>query len=161
MWNSYVQAAEVSQRRTAVSSKCFQLYYTCSDRLLAVALPPCSFHLFPSYSDVSQARSYFASTVHAIMIQAGIIQDLRQTERHKVNSQVLMAMSVEMTVLWCVAPCSFKSTYCPDDGDSTALWKVRQFRPHYGKIPEHSHLQRRTTPQPPKVSEFVRNIKHG
>jgi hypothetical protein len=24
-----VQAAEVSQRRTAVSSKCFQLYYTC------------------------------------------------------------------------------------------------------------------------------------
>jgi hypothetical protein len=26
-----VQAAEVSQRRTAVSSKCFQLYYTCSD----------------------------------------------------------------------------------------------------------------------------------
>jgi len=25
-----VQAAEVAQRRTAVSSKCFQLYYTCS-----------------------------------------------------------------------------------------------------------------------------------
>jgi hypothetical protein len=31
MWNSWVQAAEVSQRRTAVSSKCFQLYYACSD----------------------------------------------------------------------------------------------------------------------------------
>jgi hypothetical protein len=42
-----VQDAEVSQRRTAVSSKCFQLYYTCSDRLLAIALPSCSFHLFP------------------------------------------------------------------------------------------------------------------
>jgi hypothetical protein len=42
-----VQAAEVSQRRTAVSSKCFQFYYTCSDRLLAIALPPCSFHIFP------------------------------------------------------------------------------------------------------------------
>jgi hypothetical protein len=42
-----VQAAEVSQRRTAVSSKCFQSYYTCSDRLLAIALPPCPFHLFP------------------------------------------------------------------------------------------------------------------
>jgi hypothetical protein len=30
-----------------VSSKCFQLYYTCSDRLFAVVLPPCPFHLFP------------------------------------------------------------------------------------------------------------------
>jgi hypothetical protein len=29
-----------------VSSKCLQLHYTCSDRLLAIALPPCSFHLF-------------------------------------------------------------------------------------------------------------------
>jgi hypothetical protein len=29
-----------------LSSKCFQLYYTFSDRLLAIALPPCSFHLF-------------------------------------------------------------------------------------------------------------------
>jgi hypothetical protein len=47
MWNSYVQATEVEQRRIAVSSKCFQLYCTCSDRLLAVVLPPCSFHLFP------------------------------------------------------------------------------------------------------------------
>jgi hypothetical protein len=40
------QAAEVSQRRTAVGSKCFQLYYTCSDRLLTIALPSYSFHLF-------------------------------------------------------------------------------------------------------------------
>jgi hypothetical protein len=40
-----VQAAEESQR-TAVSSKCFQLYYTCSDRLLTIALPFYSFHLF-------------------------------------------------------------------------------------------------------------------
>jgi hypothetical protein len=40
-----VQAAEVSQRRTAVSSKCFQLYYTCSDRLLTFALHSYSFHL--------------------------------------------------------------------------------------------------------------------
>jgi hypothetical protein len=40
-------AAEVSQRRTAVSSKCFQLYYTCSDRIFAVVLPPCPFHRFP------------------------------------------------------------------------------------------------------------------
>jgi hypothetical protein len=30
-----------------VSSKCFQLYYTCSDRLLTIALPSYSFHLFP------------------------------------------------------------------------------------------------------------------
>jgi hypothetical protein len=29
-----------------VSSKCFQLYYTCSDRLFAVAFPPCPFHHF-------------------------------------------------------------------------------------------------------------------
>jgi hypothetical protein len=29
-----------------VSSKCFQLYYKCSDRLLAIALLPCSFHMF-------------------------------------------------------------------------------------------------------------------
>jgi hypothetical protein len=29
-----------------VSSKCFQLYYTCSERLFAVVLPPCPFHLF-------------------------------------------------------------------------------------------------------------------
>jgi hypothetical protein len=41
-----VQAAEESQWRTAVSSKCFQLYYTCSDRLLTIALPSYSFHLF-------------------------------------------------------------------------------------------------------------------
>jgi hypothetical protein len=47
MWNSYFQAAEVAQRRTAVSSKCFQLYYTCSDILFVVVLPPCSFHIFP------------------------------------------------------------------------------------------------------------------
>jgi hypothetical protein len=47
MWNSWVQAAEVSQRRTAVSSKCFQLHYTCSDRLLTITLPSCPFHLFP------------------------------------------------------------------------------------------------------------------
>jgi hypothetical protein len=45
--NSCFQAAEVSQRRTAVSSKCFQLCYTCSDRLLVIALPPYPFHLFP------------------------------------------------------------------------------------------------------------------
>jgi hypothetical protein len=42
-----VQAAEVSQRRTDVGSKCFQLYYTCSHRLLTIALPSYSFHLFP------------------------------------------------------------------------------------------------------------------
>jgi hypothetical protein len=41
-----VQAAEKSQRRTAVSSKCFHLHYTRSDRLLTIALPSCSFHLF-------------------------------------------------------------------------------------------------------------------
>jgi hypothetical protein len=40
-----VQAAVESQR-TAVSSKCFKIYYTCSDRLLTIALPPCSLHLF-------------------------------------------------------------------------------------------------------------------
>jgi hypothetical protein len=42
----HVQAAEVSQQRTAVSSKCFQLYYTGSDRLDNRA-PPCCFHIFP------------------------------------------------------------------------------------------------------------------
>jgi hypothetical protein len=41
------QAAEVSQRRTAVSSKLFLFYYTCSDRLLTIELPSCSFHIFP------------------------------------------------------------------------------------------------------------------
>jgi hypothetical protein len=30
-----------------VSSKCFQLYYICSDRLLTIVLPSYSFHLFP------------------------------------------------------------------------------------------------------------------
>jgi hypothetical protein len=30
-----------------VSSKCFQLYYTCSDRLLAIALPLVLSILFP------------------------------------------------------------------------------------------------------------------
>jgi hypothetical protein len=34
-------------RETVVSSKCFQLYYTCSDRLLTIALPSYSFNLFP------------------------------------------------------------------------------------------------------------------
>jgi hypothetical protein len=29
-----------------VSSKCFHLYYTCSDRLLTIALPSFSFRLF-------------------------------------------------------------------------------------------------------------------
>jgi hypothetical protein len=29
-----------------VSSKCFQLYCTCSDRLLTIALPSYSFHIF-------------------------------------------------------------------------------------------------------------------
>jgi hypothetical protein len=29
-----------------VSSKCFQLYYTCSDRLLTIAFPSYSFHIF-------------------------------------------------------------------------------------------------------------------
>jgi hypothetical protein len=33
-----------------VSSKCFQLYYTCSDILLAVVLPPCPFHLFTPHT---------------------------------------------------------------------------------------------------------------
>jgi hypothetical protein len=44
--NSYVQAAEAAQRRTAVSSKRFQLHYICSDRFFAIVLPPCLFHLF-------------------------------------------------------------------------------------------------------------------
>jgi hypothetical protein len=44
--DSIILCETVSQRRTDVSSKCFQLYYTCSDRLLTIALPPCSFHLF-------------------------------------------------------------------------------------------------------------------
>jgi hypothetical protein len=64
VWNSYVQAAKVSQRRTAVSSKCFQLHYTCSD-----SSPSCSPVVFPSffrsYSDVSEARSYFAYTIRS------------------------------------------------------------------------------------------------
>jgi hypothetical protein len=39
MWNSEVQAAEVAQRRTAVSSKCFQLHYTCWQTLRRRASP--------------------------------------------------------------------------------------------------------------------------
>jgi hypothetical protein len=46
-----------------VSSKCFQLYYTCSDRLLAVVLPLALSIFFPSYCDVFQALSYFTSTL--------------------------------------------------------------------------------------------------
>jgi hypothetical protein len=47
-----------------VSSKCFQLHYTCSDRLLAIALPPCSFHLFsPLTVTFPKLSSYFASTI--------------------------------------------------------------------------------------------------
>jgi hypothetical protein len=57
-----VQAAEVSQRRTAVSSKCFKLYYTCSDcwqsrspRALSIFFPPLTV-TFPKLC-------YFASTI--------------------------------------------------------------------------------------------------
>jgi hypothetical protein len=63
-----VQAAEVAQQRTAVSSKCIQLYYTCSDRLLAIGLHLALSILFPpSFCDVSEARSYFASTIHGLL----------------------------------------------------------------------------------------------
>jgi hypothetical protein len=43
-----VQAADVSQRRTAVSSNVFNYtYYTCSDRLLTIALPLALSVFFP------------------------------------------------------------------------------------------------------------------
>jgi hypothetical protein len=42
-----VQTAEVSQWTTSVSSECFQLYYTCSDRLLTIALPLALSIFFP------------------------------------------------------------------------------------------------------------------
>jgi hypothetical protein len=43
--------------------KCFQLHYTCSDRL-SVVLLPLALSMFRSpLSDVAEARSYFASTV--------------------------------------------------------------------------------------------------
>jgi hypothetical protein len=60
-----------------VSSKCFQLYYTCTDRLFAIVLPSCSFHFFPSYSDVSEIRSYFASTVQ-LKLALALNEALRQ-----------------------------------------------------------------------------------
>jgi hypothetical protein len=61
-----IQAAEVSQRRTAVSSKCFKLYYTCSD--CWPSRSPLALSIFsPSYCDVSQALSYFASTIPLFM----------------------------------------------------------------------------------------------
>jgi hypothetical protein len=44
MWNSYVQAAEVAQRRTAESSKYFQLIQYMLRQTPRV-LPPCPFHL--------------------------------------------------------------------------------------------------------------------
>jgi hypothetical protein len=47
-----------------VSGKCFQLYYTCSDRLLTIALPSCSFHLFPPLTvTFPKLLSYFACTI--------------------------------------------------------------------------------------------------
>jgi hypothetical protein len=58
-----VQAAEVSQKRTAVSSKCFQLNYTCSDRLRHRAPPLLFPYFFPFCCDVSWGLSYFASTI--------------------------------------------------------------------------------------------------
>jgi hypothetical protein len=53
-----------------VSSKCFQLYYTCSDRQLVIALPLALSTFFSSPTcDVSQALivSYFASAVTTLL----------------------------------------------------------------------------------------------
>jgi hypothetical protein len=58
----------------------------------AVALPPCPFHIFPSFCDVSQARSYFASSVHAPMAAASH----RDHETGKVVEHVMLLN------IWCV-----------------------------------------------------------
>jgi hypothetical protein len=53
-----------------VSSKCFQLYYTCSDRLLTISLPSYSFHFispltvtFPKLSVILWSRVSSGSIV--------------------------------------------------------------------------------------------------
>jgi hypothetical protein len=61
-----VQASEESQRRTAVSSKCLQLYYACSDRLLTIALPSYSFHLFSPLTVTFPKLSVILRPLYAI-----------------------------------------------------------------------------------------------
>jgi hypothetical protein len=81
VWNRF-RLQTVAQRRTAVSSKCFQLYYTCSDRLFAILLPPCPFHLFfLSYCDISESRSCFAPIIQSFDGKAGRKEPLGRPRR--------------------------------------------------------------------------------
>jgi hypothetical protein len=100
MWKQ-VQAAEVPQRRAAVSSKCFQLYYTCSDRLLAIVLSPCPFHLFPSYCDVFQALIYFASTMaFAITAELTVTTAISRQQRISSMRRFPFVPSVAIGCIW-------------------------------------------------------------
>jgi hypothetical protein len=45
--NAWHRITYREQWMTAVSSKCFELCYTCSDRLLAIVLLPCPLHFIP------------------------------------------------------------------------------------------------------------------
>jgi hypothetical protein len=58
-----------------VSSKCFQLYYTCSDRLLAMRSPLALSIFFSSYCDVSQALGYFSSAIRTFRARANTWKD--------------------------------------------------------------------------------------
>jgi hypothetical protein len=106
MWNSYVQAAEVSQRRTTVSSKCFQLYYTCSERDFSIVLPPCPFHFPP---------------LIVTFLKLAVI--LRPVYPHGRGWQlaVIRCDQPECPLHWLLTCCRFtrmstKSDYCPGTG---------------------------------------------
>jgi hypothetical protein len=110
-----VQAAEVSQRRTAVGSKCFQLYYTCSDRLLTIALPPCPFHLFfPTYCDVSQALSYFASTILQLMSLPQLVHKYSILQTVSVRPRHLISSTME----------SLSGSRCNNEDCASAVWET-------------------------------------
>jgi hypothetical protein len=53
------------------SENCFQLHYTCSDRLFTVLFPlALSIAPSPSYCDVAQARVYLRPLYHGVHVPA-------------------------------------------------------------------------------------------
>jgi hypothetical protein len=75
-----------------LSSKCFQLYYTCSDRLLTIALPSCPFHLISPLTVTFPKLSYFASTIRILWMQiAHGLQGHRAEEQEPCRSSHVTA----------------------------------------------------------------------
>jgi hypothetical protein len=84
-----VQAAEVSQRRTAVSSKFFIHAQTVGHRA-----PPLFFlSFFPSYCDVSQALSYFVSTIVSLLYTPAWAPRMWLTVSHSAADRTLTSFS--------------------------------------------------------------------